>query len=272
MTAIAGVFGNPIEQSKSPIIHQQFAQQFGIALEYSKQYSELAIFKDDLDIFFQQTNAIGANVTMPFKELAFEWVDELSTQASLSGAVNTIIKKPSDDKYIGANTDGLGLVADFAFHGVDLHNKTVLLIGAGGAAKGALPAILNAGVSAATIYNRSVEKAEALIEQAKAYSTCELQLLTRQSHAFDVIINATSLSLNNELPNVSSSVFGPQSIVYDMVYRDTPTSFLQWAQQEGCAQAIDGLGMLVEQAAVSFNYWFDKQPDTNSIRQLLRKG
>jgi shikimate dehydrogenase len=272
MTAVAGVFGSPIKQSKSPIIHHHFAQQFALPLHYGKQLSEPETFEADLARFFSGTNVVGANVTMPFKEQAFAWVDELSVQAARSGAVNTIINNKEEGKFVGANTDGLGLIADLRFHEVDLRGKRLLLIGAGGAAKGAISALVDSGIHSAAVYNRSIDRAESLIEQTTVFADCDLSLLTNDCKAFDVVINATSLSLTNQVPSVPNSIVGPSTVIYDMVYSDEPTTFMQWGEQLGCAKTIDGLGMLVEQAALSFEYWFDKKPSTVDIREQLRKG
>lgn len=271
-TSVAAVFGNPIAQSKSPIIQQHFAKQFGIQLKYTKQLGSLDSFEDQLSVFLAQDNAVGVNITMPFKERAFEWVDDYTDQALRAGAVNTLIRKPNSTRFIGANTDGDGLVADLLFHSVALINKSVLLIGAGGAAKGALPAIVNAGVSAVSIFNRTTVRAEELAEQTNSYSSCPISVFVDNSAEFDIIINATSLSLQNELPSVPTSIFKKTSIAYDMVYLDHQTSFLKFAEQAGASVTIDGLGMLVEQAAVSFRYWFNKRPDTAFIRKMLRSN
>lgn len=271
-TNVACVFGNPIAQSKSPIIHQNFAQQFDISLEYLKQLGSIDDFENELTSFFSQDNAIGANVTMPFKERAFAWAQEHTLQAARAGAVNTLIRKPNSTTLIGANTDGDGLVADLLFQNIALKGMSILLMGAGGAAKGVLPAIVAAGVSDVSIYNRTVARAESLADQASTYSPCPVTVYVDQLNKFDVVINATASSLSDELPDVPSSIFNRNAVAYDMVYLNHKTSFLKFAEQAGAATCSDGLGMLVEQAAVSFNYWFDQKPDTAAIRHILRSA
>lgn len=264
----ACVFGNPIEQSKSPIIHGMFAEQFDIPLDYAKRFAQPDAFIESATRFFEQEHCIGANVTMPFKHDAWQWVNELSDQAKQAGAVNTIIKK--DDIYIGDNTDGYGLVTDLLAHNVTLEGARLLLIGAGGAAKGALPALVDAGISHVHIYNRSQDKAEELVSHTNAYKQGVASLYVTQEGVYDVIVNATSLSLKGQLPALPSTIFENQPAVYDMVYLSKPSAFLQQAQGAGCVTCIDGLGMLVHQAARSFYLWFDKQPNTTPVYQYLR--
>lgn len=270
MTYHAAVFGNPIAQSKSPLIHHNFAKQFGIDLVYVKQQSEMSQFEDDLKRFFTQKNSIGVNVTAPFKENAFNWVSEHTDFAARAGAVNTIIRKPNTDTFIGANSDGLGLIADLAHHQLDLADKSVLLIGAGGAAKGALPAIVGAGVKHISIYNRTKSKAESLIKETQEYASCDLLASIDETKVYDLIINASSASLTQQVPDVPAAIFTNRTVAYDMAYSDKLTPFCQLATDSGCKHALDGLGMLVEQAAVSFECWFNERPKTDDIRKLLR--
>ena len=269
----ACVFGNPIEQSKSPIIHTMFAKEFGLPLIYQKRLAAESGFVESVNEFFSDPNAIGANVTMPFKHDAAAWVDHLSEQAKRAGAVNTIIR--TSNGFIGDNSDGVGLVNDLLNHNVHLQGARVLLIGAGGAAKGALPALLDAGVGSVLIYNRSEEKALELAEYTKAYAQVDVQALlklnnTIRSSTYDLIINATSLSLLQQLPDLPDSIFFGGPAVYDMVYQNEPTVFLKKAVAHNCPITIDGLGMLVEQAAHSFYLWFDKKPRTQAVYEYLR--
>ena len=264
----ACVFGNPIEQSKSPIIHASFAKQFGIELEYTRRFAEPDGFVDSVNAFFDDPLCKGANVTMPFKHDACAWVDSLSPQAAHAGAVNTIIRKGG--KFVGDNTDGYGLVTDLQQHKVCLQNKRLLLIGAGGAAKGAIPALVDAGVSSVCIYNRSIDKAQALVNDTNQYKENVASLYNSNSNEFDVIVNATSLSLQGSLPDLPTAIFSHKPAVYDMVYLFEPTAFLKHAAQHGASVTIDGLGMLVHQAARSFYLWFGKQPQTNEIYEHLR--
>ncbi|MFT6269272.1 MAG: shikimate dehydrogenase [Alphaproteobacteria bacterium] len=267
--AIACVFGNPIEQSKSPIIHAMFAKQFDMPLDYQKRLAPVDGFALSAEQFFTNDACIGANVTMPFKLDALKWVDTLSSQAKRAGAVNTIIKKA--DGFIGDNTDGEGLVADLHNHGVDVNRAKILMIGAGGAAKGALPALVDAGINSVSIYNRSPNKAKQLVAYTNSYANKTAQLYEENSgELFDIVINATSLSLQDDVPDLPDSIFANQPSVYDMVYLPKPTAFMQKANKLGCATTIDGLGMLVNQAAQSFYLWFDYKPNCEPVYKYLR--
>lgn len=264
------MFGNPIEQSKSPIIHSMFAQQCGIKLSYTKRLAPVDDFSSSANEFFEQSNAIGANVTMPFKHAAMTWVDKLSKQAGRAGAVNTIIRR--NNKFIGDNTDGIGLVADLIQHEVELNEAKVLLIGAGGAAKGAVPALIEAGVRSVEIYNRSIDKAELLVAAVDKYANKKASLYQADVNQYDLIINATSLSLHGQIPDLPASIFTQQPAIYDMVYQSSATAFMVEAKKQACNTLVDGLGMLVNQAAESFYLWFDVRPDTNAVLEYLRRA
>ncbi len=252
-----------------------FAKQFGLSLDYQKRLAPIDGFVQSANEFFANKHCIGANVTMPFKLDALNWVDELSVQAARAGAVNTIIRQ--QDKFVGDNTDGIGLVMDLQNHLVNLAGAKVLIIGAGGAAKGALPALIEANIESVCIYNRSIVKADKLVAETNAYTPDKAytfgSLQTKGSQAmqeFDVIINATSLSLSANLPSLPDSIFNHHPAVYDMVYLSQPTQFLNKAATLGCDTCIDGLGMLVNQAAHSFFLWFGHKPDTQPVYEYLR--
>lgn len=269
---IACVFGNPIEQSKSPTIHALFAKQFDIDLHYIKRFAEVDAFTLSADEFFSLPNTIGANVTMPFKHDALKWVSSLSSQAKRAGAVNTIIRK--GNVFEGDNTDGVGLVNDLKDHDVDLQGLNILLVGAGGAAKGVLPALIDAGTNQVSVYNRSRDKAIALVNETNHYKNDIATVYDDTTYdetraGFDLIINATSLSLYGELPQISDLVFSNKPVVYDMVYQPSPTVFMQKANSFGCTNNIDGLGMLVNQAAQSFYLWFGHYPEVGKVHQYL---
>ncbi|MFT4652943.1 MAG: shikimate dehydrogenase [Kangiellaceae bacterium] len=265
---IACVFGNPIEQSKSPIIHAMFAKQFDMRLDYQKRFAPVDGFALSADQFFANDDCIGANVTMPFKLDALKWVNTLSSQAKRAGAVNTIIKK--SDGFIGDNTDGVGLVSDLRNHGVNVNKANILVIGAGGAAKGALPALVDAGINSVAIYNRSAKKAEELVTLTNTYANNKVRLYENKDNAlFDIVINATSLSLTGDTPDLPDAIFANHPSVYDMVYLPKPTAFMQKANNLGCS-TIDGLGMLVNQAAHSFYLWFDCKPNCEPVYKYLR--
>lgn len=266
------VFGNPIAQSLSPTIHQMFAKSCDVTLSYTKEELSLGDFAEEARQFFADVQFKGCNVTVPFKEEAFRLVDRCSPAAQLAQAVNTIKKEP-DGSLSGFNTDGIGLVTDLMNHGVRLQDATVLLLGAGGAAKGAVHPLLDAGVGQLLVLNRSTDKAVALAEQSRdsrvvAMSSAEATC----AFAPDVIINSTSASLSHTLPTVLPEFFERCSVAYDMVYGSEPTTFMAYAKEHGAAQQLDGLGMLVEQAAAAFTIWTNEKPHTQEVLQFMRKS
>ena len=257
-----------------------FAEQFDLPLEYVKREAPASGFVESAEVFFADPEALGANVTMPFKHDAFAWVNSLSSQAERAGAVNTIIR--TKNGFIGDNSDGVGLVNDLLNHNIKIAGAKLLMIGAGGAAKGALPALLDASISSVHIYNRSHQKAVDLVNYTKEHSQAYISVYPRQTNQvkalelaeqttpFDIIINATSLSLSNQLPALPDTIFEGCPAVYDMVYLNQDTVFLEKAKSLSCKTAIDGLGMLVEQAAHSFFLWFGKKPETREVYKYLR--
>ncbi|MFQ3251568.1 MAG: shikimate dehydrogenase [Glaciecola sp.] len=263
------VFGAPIAQSKSPIIHQMFAQQFDLNITYERILGEPAIFTQQLNDFFADPNAVGANITMPFKEDAANWASEKSSGVSKANAANTLIRLKQG--FRAETTDGKGLVSDLLRNQIHLQNKVILVIGAGGAARGAMEALLAEQPQQIYITNRSKENAHRLVEVANDQRVQALSESECEDMVFDVIINATSLSLNGQLPALSDKIFHPHPSVYDMVYQDVDTCFVAKAKSLGCTQAIDGLGMLVGQAAESFYLWFGLRPDVTPVLEYLRQ-
>ena len=264
------VFGNPIAHSKSPEIHAAFAAQTGQALTYEKRLAPVDGFAAAVQAFIAEGGK-GANVTVPFKLDAVKVAQALTIRARAAGAVNTL--HFTEDGIVGDNTDGAGLVADIVHNaGVQIIGKRVLLLGAGGAARGVVLPILEHRPAQLVIANRTVATAESLVEQFAALggegvvSACGYADI---DGAFDLVINATSASLSAELPPVPASVFAPGSLAYDMMYAASPTVFLQFAGQHG-ARLRDGLGMLVEQAAEAFSLWRGVQPATAGVLQSLR--
>lgn len=270
------VFGNPIAHSKSPVIHNEFA----IATEQHLIYEAILAPKDGfanaLQTFWNKGGK-GANVTVPFKEQAFELCDELSDEAKLAGAVNTLTLL-ADGRVRGDNTDGLGLVADLQRNVGSIQGKRILLIGAGGAARGSVLPLLNAGVKL-SICNRTQDKAETLCQLFTPYGDVtaigreELSILTQQAvtdNSFDIVINSTSSSLVGELPDIPTRLFHENMICYDMMYGAKATHFNRWAREFGVKLCLDGLGMLVGQAAHSFYLWRGVRPDVESTLKLLR--
>ena len=264
------VFGNPIAHSKSPEIHAAFAAQTGQDLQYERRLAPVDGFAEAVRGFIAEGGK-GANVTVPFKLEAVKVAQALTIRARAAGAVNTL--HFTDDGIVGDNTDGAGLVADIVDNaGVRIIGKRVLLLGAGGAARGVVLPLLEHRPAQLVIANRTVATAEALVEQFAALgsegvvSACGFADI---EGAFDIVINATAASLSAEVPPVSPSVFAPGSLALDMMYAASPTVFLQFAGQHS-AQLRDGLGMLVEQAAEAFSLWRGVQPATGEVLRQLR--
>ncbi len=263
------VIGNPISHSKSPLIHSLFAEASGQDMDYTTLLGEttpggFARAVDD----FRAAGGRGLNVTVPFKTEAFAYATELSPDAQLAGAVNAL--KFEGGRVLGQNFDGIGLVRDVQRNlGVSLAGRRVLLLGAGGATRGALLPLARAGAAAIVIANRTAEKAHALAQAfgphagSVAVQGCGLHALDDQ--VFDVVFNATSASLSAELPVLSPSVFAPGALAYDLVYGKGLTPFLRLARSAGCAQVVDGVGMLAEQAAEAFEWWRGVRPDTRQV-------
>ena len=269
MTARYAVFGNPIHHSLSPRIHAQFASETGQDLSYEAILAPLDGFADSVTQF-RQRGGQGANITVPFKEQAYALCTQRSARAELAGAVNTI--KFDADTIRGDNTDGAGLVADLTRNlGFDLNGKRILLLGAGGAARGVIGPLLDSGPTQLVIANRTASRAHALAAHFSPHSKQSVtgSGLDEFAGKFDLIINATSASLAGELPALPPTIFTPDLLAYDMMYGQTLTPFLQLAQQHG-ARIADGLGMLVEQAAEAFYVWRGVRPDPQTVIAALR--
>ncbi|MBU2870997.1 shikimate dehydrogenase [Colwellia sp. E2M01] len=261
------VYGNPIKQSRSPDIHKIFADENKIAINYQKQLVELGGFDSAVKSFISQGGK-GANVTAPFKEDALKLSDSLTERASLAGAVNTLTFK--EGKIYGDNTDGEGLVQDLLSNDVTLKQSRILILGAGGAVRGVILPLLAQNPKGITIANRTVSKAQTLCENFndERLNACGFDDTTGQT--FDVIINATSASLSGDLPPIPASVISSHVACYDMVYGKDETPFIKWAKEQGAIKTIDGLGMLVGQAAVSFSVWHNVMPDIQPVIERLR--
>ncbi|UTY57896.1 shikimate dehydrogenase [Massilia sp. erpn] len=264
------VFGNPIAHSKSPEIHTAFAAQTGQQLSYEKRLAPLDGFAAAVQAFIA-AGGKGANVTVPFKLEAHALADALTVRAQAAGAVNTLVF--SEQGIIGDNTDGAGLVNDIVRNaGVAIAGRRVLLLGAGGAARGVVLPLLEHRPAALLIANRTVATAQALVQQFSALagegvlSACGFAEVQGQ---YDIVINATSASLSAELPPLPPSAFAPGALALDMMYGKEPTVFLRFAASHGAAPR-DGLGMLVEQAAEAFEVWRGLRPATTDLLQQLR--
>jgi len=273
MTDRYAVIGNPIAHSKSPRIHQAFARQTGEVLTYERILGDLEDFAGDVRDFFARGGK-GLNVTVPFKEQAWQLADELTPRARAAGAVNTLILR-SDGSLLGDNTDGVGLVRDLAQnHGFDFSGKRVLLLGAGGASRGVVRPLLEQRPALLVIGNRTAEKARELADElqdeAVEVKGCGLDELAGMQ--FDLIINGTAAGLQGKIPQIPGDCLAPGGWVYDMMYASEPTAFVRWGQVHGAEKALDGLGMLVEQAAESFRLWRGVKPETGEVIEALRQG
>lgn len=272
--ALFGVVGNPIAHSQSPFIHHEFGRQTDMALSYKKILAPLDGFEDTVRQFFE-SGGQGLNVTVPFKEQAFQMAQgHLSPRAAQAAAVNTLWMR--DGALHGCNTDGAGLITDLTRLGHQPKGKRVLLLGAGGAARGAVPALLEAGCRTLHIANRTAARAEQLhldfsAGAAEHGATLTAGALTSIQGEWDLVINATSSSLNAATAFDIRIDYAPSALAYDMAYGTEPTIFMRQAQQQGAAHRADGLGMLVGQAAVSFAIWNGIQPDTTPVLEALRE-
>jgi shikimate dehydrogenase len=268
------VIGNPIEHSKSPWIHARFAEQTGEAVHYGRVLGTIGGFENDVRAFIDGGGR-GMNVTVPFKLEAHAIADSLTLRAAAAGAVNTL---RFDEKQIqGDNTDGIGLVRDIEQNlGVSLRGARILLLGAGGAARGVMLPLFDCQPAALTIVNRTAAKAQQLVDHfADAAHAAKLRFSGGaadcvEAGPYDVIINATASSLGASLPECDENSFGPGTLAYDMMYSAQPTVFMRHAERLG-ARASDGLGMLVEQAAESFFVWRGVRPDGGAVLAELRR-
>lgn len=271
------VFGNPVAHSQSPFIHTQFAAQFGAAIEYRAQLVDIGSFSAAAEEFFAG-GGCGLNITLPFKQDAFNFAGRCSDAARLGGAVNTLRKEGK--AIVGDNTDGVGLMRDLNDNlGWEIGGKTVLLLGAGGAVRGVLPALLQASPKQLYILNRTASKAEELVgifsslagrkNCALACGSYDGSVEPAAGDAFDIVINGTSASLSGDAPPIAKKLV-KGACCYDMMYGNDETVFLAWARQQGAAELADGLGMLVEQAAESYFLWRGDRPDTRPVIESLR--
>jgi shikimate dehydrogenase len=265
-----GVFGHPVNHSLSPFIHGLFARQTGQLMNYRPYDVAPAEFAARVQEFFAQGGR-GLNVTLPHKIAAVEVAQELTARAAHAAAVNTLAIK--GDGILGDNTDGAGLVRDLCDNlGLVITNRRLLVIGAGGATRGILAPLLGLSPTVVVIANRTPGRAEAL---SAAFSdlgqTQGVGFEYLEPEPFDLIINATSASLSGEMPPLPAGVIGPHTVCYDLAYGRSATAFVRWARAQGCAQALQGLGMLVEQAAESFRLWRGVRPATGAVLEVLRE-
>jgi len=265
------LFGNPVDHSLSPFLHNSFAKLTKQSMHYEKICAPLHGFDDAMQRFIQEGGK-GGNITIPFKEACFNIASSLTERAKAAGAVSTF-KILDDGKIFGDNCDGFGLIQDLKVNlKLDIHNKSILLIGAGGAARGALKPLLDEKPARLTLSNRTLEKAITLSEQFSAYGKVDVKSFNESvNHKFDIIINATSSGLLHEELPLPDNILAANACCYDMVYSKYPTLFMQWAKKQGAKVIADGLGMLVEQGAQAFFVFRGVRPETGYVYQHLRE-
>lgn len=257
------IIGHPVDHSLSPAIHAAFARQTGEPIHYARIDAARGEFATALREFLA-SGGKGLNVTLPFKEEAAGLCHVLATRAKQARAVNTLFVH-EDGTLAGENTDGIGLVRDLKQNrGVALKGKRILLLGAGGAARGVLPALLDEKPARVQIANRTPERARKLTERLECYIQCG-GYEDIGGTSFDIVINATSASLAGALPPLPPDCLEPNAVCYDLFYGDRPTVFMLWSEQAGAAKVYDGWGMLVEQAAEAFHLWRGVRPDTAAL-------
>ncbi len=263
-----GVVGNPIHHSLSPQIHRQFAIQCGIPMTYAAFLINSADFHTFTTQFFHRGGR-GLNITVPFKEFAHEFVGEKTLRAQQAGAVNTIIWRPTG--LLGDNTDGVGFIRDLTIHyQLDLNNMRVLMVGAGGAAKGLVVPLFESGIQSLFLTNRTRSRAEQLARQFKKWGKIQVvDIDSSVDREFDLIINATAASLHDDSLALPWGICSENTVLYDLVYGKT-TPFMAWGQRNRARLVCDGLGMLVEQAAAAFAEWHEVWPKTEPILLSLR--
>ena len=272
MTDRYAVIGNPIAHSKSPLIHAAFARQTGQDLVYDRILGSRDDFAGDVRRFVADGGK-GLNVTVPFKEEAFALTDERTERAEAARAANTLIVL-RDGRLRGDNTDGVGLVRDLCCnHRFMLAGARVLLLGAGGASRGVLRPLLAERPAALVIGNRTAAKAVELAAAAAGLGPVEgCGLAELAGRRFDLVVNGTAAGLQGEVPAIPDDCLADGGWVYDMMYGAEPTAFVRWGLAHGAAKSLDGLGMLVEQAAESFFRWRGVYPDTGPVIDALRRG
>jgi len=271
-TSRYAVFGHPIGHSLSPQIHRAFAEQTGIDLVFDPIDAPPATFAAQLRAF-GETGGRGASITLPLKPLAFGLCDKVSDEAARAGVVNALEALPNG-RWCGHNTDGSGLVADLGErHRIDLRERDVLLLGAGGAAQGIAFALLDAGIGNLTIASRTPERADALADHIGQPGRVHVRYWTDlgNSGSYNFVIDATAAGVEGAALDLPFNVLAPRALCYALSYGKTATGFLAWARAAGAAQALDGLGMLVEQAAEAFEIWHGVRPDTAPVYAALRE-
>ncbi len=264
------VLGNPIAHSKSPDIHLLFADQTGEVIQYEKILAEKDSITKTLNNFFANGGK-GLNITVPFKTDAYSFVDGYSNYAQHAGAVNTIVVR-DDGTFYGANTDGIGLLRDLKKRlRLQLENKKILIVGAGGATQGIVEPLLQEQPAELMIANRTLQKAEDIVKRFNNYTvlqSCALNVIPTKT--YDVVLHATSAGLQQASLDLPDAIIDANTCCYDLLYSDTDTAFMQWCKSHGTKNVYDGFGMLLEQAAEAFYLWRKQRPDTAMAYSYFR--
>jgi len=270
-TDLYAVFGHPISHSKSPRIHTLFAQQTGQIIDYTARDVPAEIFESELKNF-ADCGGKGLSCTVPLKELAWHIADEKSARSNRARAVNTLVIG-NDGRLFGDNTDGVGLMRDLTENlGITVTGLDILLLGAGGASRGIIDPLLAENPGRLIIANRTVTKAEKLANEFKDRGTIVASgFEALNGDSFDIILNATAASLSGDLPPLPERILNPEGVCYDLAYGSQPTAFVRWGKKQGARLSVDGIGMLVEQAAESFFIWRGKRPQTRPVIELLNR-
>ena len=264
-----GVFGHPVAHSLSPFIHGMFARQTGQEITYQLYDVVPQEFAERVRSFFANGGR-GLNITLPHKIAAVGLAHELTARAAHAAAVNTLALQR--ECIVGDNTDGVGLVRDLCDNlGLEITRRRLLILGAGGATRGLLAPLLELAPAIVVIANRTPERAEALATTFAALGTTQgAGFACVGDTPYDLIINATSASLSGDIPPIPVGTVGRQTVCYDLAYGRSATAFVTWAERAGCARALQGLGMLVEQAAESFRLWRGVRPETANVLAALK--
>jgi len=258
------VFGLPVSHSLSPLIHKEFAKQQGINIQYKMIEPDTEEhFETHAQSFFSK-KGYGANVTIPFKEKAYEFASSHDSSAMECESANTLFLINSEIKAF--NTDGLGFMNDLKNKNISISGKNILILGAGGSARSIINSLVKENIAKVSIFTRTISKAEVLIDKYR--NSCDISYF-KDGIKYDLIINTTPVSLNKTEINFPSNIFDVNSIAYDLFYSKTTTSFQDWANSNGAHKSYDGLGMLIEQAALSFDIWNDFKPNTTGLEKTL---
>ena len=266
------VMGNPVSHSKSPEIHHAFAAQTDQILKYQPILIPHGEFNSAIKLF-SELGGKGLNITLPYKQEAYDIVTHISKRAKIASAVNTLTFNP-DGSIAGDNTDGVGLVRDLQRSSILIKGKRLMIIGAGGAVRGVLGPLIEQCPHSIVITNRTLSRAKNLISGITSGLNIVARGLSELDHldSFDLIINGTSSGLKGELPQLPDSLIGTNTSCYDMVYSNPEPAFITWCKSHGAKIAVDGLGMLVEQAAESFYIWRGVRPETEPVIKMLKNA